>query len=179
MDTLCLPAFLAGIIAAGIRFKPHRLTRYALPAGIVLLAALSSRQGNLTALMPVWQVAVFLLVVAAGSSAWLHKALSMNGLTTIGLASYSIYLVHGPVVAFANSKGWNPVAAGLLGVAAGFAFFFVAERPFLKGPLRSNLIAQFEEFLPRWFAALGLNRSFHLEVPNVVADHVAKRVGAR
>ena len=102
----------------------------------------------------------------------------MKWLTTVGLASYSIYLIHGPVVTFALARGWNPVVAALLGIVAGFAFFFVAERPFLKGPLRSNLVAQFEEFLPRWFATLGLNRSFHLRVPNVVADHVAGRVGA-
>jgi peptidoglycan/LPS O-acetylase OafA/YrhL len=106
--------------------------------------------------MPVWQLAVFLLVIAAGPYGWLREALSMKWLTTIGLASYSIYLIHGPIMVFALSKGWNPVIAGLLGIAAGFAFFFVAERPFLKGPLRSNLIAQFETFLPRWFGKLGI-----------------------
>ena len=57
-------------------------------------------------------------------------------------------------------------------------FLLVAVAVPLKGPLRSNLIAQFEEFPPRWFATLGLNRSFRLGAPSVVADHVARRVGA-
>jgi peptidoglycan/LPS O-acetylase OafA/YrhL len=132
--------------------------------------------------MPAWQAAVFLLVVAAGSSAWLHRLLSMKWLTTIGLASYSIYLVHAPVVAFSHSRGWNPVVAGLLGVAAGFIFFLFAERPFLKGPLRSNLIGQFETFLPRWFASLGLERSFHLGKRSPIGEphrtsHVGQPVG--
>jgi peptidoglycan/LPS O-acetylase OafA/YrhL len=155
-DSECLPAFLAGIIAAGIHFNAHRLTRYALPACVILLVVQSLRPWDPATLMPVWQAAVFLLVIAAGSHGWLHRALSMKWLTTIGLASYSIYLIHGPVMVFALSRGWNPVVAGLLGIAAGFAFFFVAERPFLKGSLRSNLIAQFEAFLPRWFAAIGI-----------------------
>jgi peptidoglycan/LPS O-acetylase OafA/YrhL len=155
-DVECLPAFLSGIIAAAIHFKPNPLTRYAFPVSIILLAVMSWRPWNPAALMPVWQLAVFLLVIAAGPYGWLREALSMKWLTTIGLASYSIYLIHGPIMVFALSKGWNPVIAGLLGIAAGFAFFFVAERPFLKGPLRSNLIAQFETFLPRWFGKLGI-----------------------
>jgi peptidoglycan/LPS O-acetylase OafA/YrhL len=183
MDILCLPAFLAGIIAAGLHFKPNRqFTRYALPVSVVLLVALSLRLGEPPALMPAWQAAVFLLVVAAGSSAWLHRLLSMKWLTTIGLASYSIYLVHAPVVAFSHSRGWNPVVAGLLGVSAGFIFFLFAERPFLKGPLRSNLIGQFETFLPRWFASLGLERSFHLGKRSPIGEphrtsHVGQPVG--
>ena len=61
MDAICLPAFLAGIIAAAVHFKGHVLTRYALPVSVVLLAVLVSARGIPQGLCPAGRRVSFFL----------------------------------------------------------------------------------------------------------------------
>src|SRR6185437_2576927 len=92
---------------------------------------------------PCWELAVFLLVVGAGATGWLNSALSMRWLTAIGVASYSIYLMQGPVIGFLDARGLPATVTALAAIGAGFAFWFFGEAPFLYGPLRATWIAQF------------------------------------
>ncbi len=86
-----------------------------------------------------------------GSLGWLSAALGCRPLAFLGTFAYSIYLVHAPVLQVA----WQylvPADAGdafqfvvLLGpgvvVALGcsYAFFWIAERPFLSGRPRFSM----------------------------------------
>jgi peptidoglycan/LPS O-acetylase OafA/YrhL len=81
----------------------------------------------------------------------------------IAAASYSIYLVHSPIVAFADhylpySLGTplSVIAGVTLGVAAGIAFSYIAERPFRSGPLRERLLRVLDAWMPAALRKAGI-----------------------
>jgi peptidoglycan/LPS O-acetylase OafA/YrhL len=165
LDLLFLPGFMLGIVAAHIAVNGHRLARWALPAFGVCLLATCSVTKSLFA--PLWHVAgfvpaleamMFLFVVGAGSSLWLNRCLSTKWLTAVGLASYSIYLVHLPVSDLAIRRGVNPILAALLGIGVGFAFWYAAERPFVEPKLRNRLVSWLERAFTRWLPRVGIRR---------------------
>lgn len=159
-DMVALPAFLLGIVAAHVRVHGHRMGWLALPACGVLIALAYLKTGTL--ISPLWELAVFLLVVGAGATDWFSRALSMRWLTVIGVASYSIYLMQGPVIGFLAARGQPAIVTALAGIAAGFAFWLFGERPFLYGPVRAALIAQFKEALAKYGSLLGVSGSIAL-----------------
>jgi peptidoglycan/LPS O-acetylase OafA/YrhL len=108
--------------------------------------------------VPALEAMMFLLVVGAGSSLWLNRFLSAKWLTAVGLASYSIYLVHLPVSDLAIRRGVNPILASLFGIAIGFAFWYAAERPFVEPKLRDRLVAGLEGAFSRWLPRVGIGR---------------------
>ena len=165
LDFGTLPGFMLGIIAADLFARPERFAgwgtyarRFALPlaAPCALLGILSEPTATIPGLVgeaniryayqPTllgWQLAMFFVVVAAGEIAVLRQLLSLRALAAVGVASYGIYLVHEPIVDLASKRLHGP--AGVLGafviaVAAGFAFWAVAERPFTGGPIRAMLV---------------------------------------
>lgn len=161
-DLLILPAFMLGIVAAQIHISGWRYDRWMLPACGFLAAAgtvATPLDWNNYA-FPVWQLAAFALVVAAGSFPVLTKILSWRPLVFIGTASYSIYLVHAPAITLAHTYGVALPAAAVTGVACGIVFWACAERPFQSGETRRRWVAATELALPRWFTAIGLPRSF-------------------
>jgi len=109
---------------------------------------------------PFWYLASFAFVVAAGGSPRISALLSLRVLTVIGFASYSIYLMHEPLIALAQEGGLNPVAAAAIGIAAGFVFWAVAERPFVEGRVRKRLLSEFEDAFGRWIPRAGLPQSY-------------------
>ncbi len=160
VDVLMLPALLLGIVAAQIQIDGHRYARFALPASAVAFAVAYWKTGFL--ISPLWELGVFLFTVGAGSTAWFRKALSFRGITAIGLVSYSIYLVFAPIVALALARGIHPIATIALGVAGGFVFWCVAERPFLNTNLRNRMVADFTETFAKWFPRIGIGRDLRL-----------------
>ncbi|MFY9718430.1 MAG: acyltransferase [Candidatus Cybelea sp.] len=161
-DLLELPAFMSGIVAAHLSLKEYSLSKFALPACVLLAATVGLIVGGFTSpmwhtigFMPVVVGMMFLFVVGSGSISWASRALSMKWLTAVGLASYSIYLVHGPVMAVAESHGMSPWLAALLGIGSGFAFWGVAERPFVEAKLRVDLVSRLENAFLRWFSRSG------------------------
>jgi peptidoglycan/LPS O-acetylase OafA/YrhL len=160
IDLVVLPAFLSGIVAAHVRIHEYRIARFALPACAVMVVTAYLKTG--TEVNPAWEAAVFLLVVAAGSLPWLGRLLSMRWLASIGFVSYSIYLVHAPVIKVAEDHGITPIIAGAIGIAFGYAFWLIAERPFVGGRTRSRLISEFETVFAKWFPRLGVGRLMHL-----------------
>ncbi|HEY6486291.1 MAG TPA: acyltransferase [Candidatus Cybelea sp.] len=140
IDLFVLPAFLLGIVAAHLRVNGHRYERLALPLAIILTA--SAYITSPTFITPLWAAAMFCIVVAAGSFKWIEAALSWRWLAYVGLASYSIYLVHQPIILFAEGRGCGPVLALAIGIAVGFGFWAIAERLFVGNALRNAMIGK-------------------------------------
>ncbi len=180
LDLGALPGFMTGIVAAdvfvGARMRPdvaQFIKRYALmllvPCVSFGIAAESSAtipgfdgadfswpyQPTIVG----WQLAMFFFVVAAGEVAWLRRALSLRALVATGTASYAIYLVHEPIVRTIVNHLHGPVAYGAavtVALAAGFAFWYVAERPFTSGSLRRPLLQGIRPVVRRCFALAGV-----------------------
>ena len=164
LDLVYLPGFMLGIVAAHIAVNGHRLARWASPAlGVCLLATCAATRSVtaplwlLAAFAPALEAMMFLFVVGAGSSLWLNRVLSAKWLTAVGLASYSIYLVHMPVMDLAMLRGVDPILASLLGIGVGFAFWYAAERPFIEPKLRDRLVARLEGAFSRWLPRVAIN----------------------
>lgn len=178
-DLEVLPAFMLGIVAASMHVSRNRLQNFALLAFPLLMAAAIMKTGYDHS--PLLSFAMFAFVVAAGATPWMVRALSIKALTAIGLASYSIYLVHAPIMLlFGPHPG--AVAEGVVaaaGVLGGFIFWFLAERPFVEMPIRARLVREFEQVFEKWFPRLGISPSMSLApVQGFVAIRVAERVPA-
>lgn len=168
LDLLVLPLFMAGIVAADLHVQRRPIARYALPLFVVcFFYTMSVKETQIPGLIYVgrlpWVVTVFFFVVAAGQVPLLMRILSSRWLSAVGIASYSIYLVHEPLISFAEEHGVAAPIAGVIGLACGFAFWWIAERPFVETRLRDRLIAELEAFLPRWFKVAGIGYSMPLE----------------
>jgi peptidoglycan/LPS O-acetylase OafA/YrhL len=161
VDLFVLPAFMSGIAAAQLSIDKPRFAKFAVFAVPVFLALAFAKTGTSASVL--WQMAVFALVVAAGSFSLLRYVLSTRLITAVGVASYSIYLVHKPIMDFARLHGVRVPWQFALALAGGFAFWWIVERPLMKGALRDRMVAEFETFLPRWFATVGIARSLMLE----------------
>ncbi len=155
-DLAILPAFMLGIVAADVEIRGLARARMsALLAVLALCVALALeprfsleffRQDQ-----PGWQLAAFFFAIAAGSVSALRAALSLRPLVWIGIASYSIYLVHEPVIALLeHGSRATPVEAALAAVVAGAAFWAIFERPFVSTPLKGRLAAR----LAPWIAKI-------------------------
>lgn len=164
-DFATLPAFMLGIVAADLSILPGaRWKRLALPACAVAVAAAlyfepRTTDGFYQQVQAGWQAAAFFFVIAASEIRWLRTALSSYPLAVTGLASYSIYLVHEPVIAFLEVYGARPPAVGAaIALVLGFVFWRLVERPIAQGELRDALAARAEPVLAKAFAWLGARR---------------------
>jgi peptidoglycan/LPS O-acetylase OafA/YrhL len=169
LDAFCLPAFMLGIIAAEIRIRGLRIGATATVAFLLVtaIAVLTARpvpgaDGFYEYSSPLWYLSAFALVVAAGAVPRLETLLSGRGLAFIGLTSYSIYLIHAPVIGWLEMHGVAFVVAAAIAVAAGIAFWFLAERPFVSGPLRERLVSEFHQTFSKWTPRVGLPTHFSL-----------------
>ena len=189
LDFGTLPGFMLGIVAADLhlagertaRWGPH-VRRWALwcvvPCALLGVAVkpgatIPGFYGSDVrfAYQPTilgWQLAVFALVVASGANRLLRRLLSARVLVATGIASYAIYLVHEPAIAFVEGHVHGlggAVAAGFLAIAAGFAFWAMAERPFTTGSLRAPLLVAAQRLVARALAFGGIRRTIPLAVP--------------
>lgn len=95
-------------------------------------------------------MAALLVTLGLGSAPWLSRLLSWRPLAYVGVFSYSIYLMHAPLVQMVWQFLVDPLdisrdmkALVLMGpgtvliVAATWVFFYVAERPFLSVKMRA------------------------------------------
>jgi len=138
-DVGVMPAFLLGIVAAGLALREHPVVRYAplLCLACIIFALLNEQRYHFPIQTNVgWHLASFFFVLYAGYREWLRRLLSSRALVTVGTASYSIYLVHEPIVGAVVSAlgariGGPPamIVAAAAGVGGGFAFWSVVERP--------------------------------------------------
>jgi peptidoglycan/LPS O-acetylase OafA/YrhL len=157
---------MCGIIAAELCVRRTRLGPWPAVVTVALgaVALLTTRSnGWHDGFNPSWYLCAFAFVVWAGSSDSLERVLSVRAVAFIGLASYSIYLVHQPVLAFLEEIGLNRWLAAFIAVGVGFGFWAVAERPFMsKSQIRQDLIAGFQRVFDFCFTRIGVRRSVKL-----------------
>jgi peptidoglycan/LPS O-acetylase OafA/YrhL len=127
-----------------------------------------------------WQIACFAFVVFAGSNAFVQRLLSLRVLVATGVASYGIYLVHEPIInvlseRFTNLQGVT--VAGVIALAAGFAFWAIFERPFTTGTLRAPLLAWVRPRFESALAFIGVGRVLVVG-PSLVPQQDAARSAA-
>jgi peptidoglycan/LPS O-acetylase OafA/YrhL len=162
---------MMGIVAAHLTLNPNRLNRWALPLFLVLLISLCfvaplpyAKLWDNGFFLIVGAFLGFLIVIAAAQHRWLNQIFSNRALVAVGVASYSIYLVHDPVVKGFVRHGFSPWTASAIGIIAGFAFWALFERPFVQSPrIRDTLIARVLGFLSPIMARIGVRRSLFFE----------------
>jgi peptidoglycan/LPS O-acetylase OafA/YrhL len=152
IDLGTLPLFMLGIVAAEMVIRQHRLLRYA----VVLLpiAVLASLAWDPHAVVPdpweyeshfsgqptsfPWHIVAFALVLVAATVPFGRSILGSRPLAALGTASFSIYLVHQPVIALVHAV-WGPDAGALAfagSIAGGAAFWWCCERPLIDSARR-------------------------------------------
>jgi peptidoglycan/LPS O-acetylase OafA/YrhL len=185
IDLGTLPLFMLGIVAAELIARGHRAIGYvvaALPLAILAAVAwdpyalvpdpwsIDSHFLGQPTSMP-WQLAAFALVLAAATVPPVRALLSWPPLTALGTASFSIYLMHEPVIALVLAM-FGP-HSGLLAAAAlfaaGFGFWWCVERPLTHGASRRKLRERARPVMARTFAFLGLPQVLRLSELHVVA----------
>jgi peptidoglycan/LPS O-acetylase OafA/YrhL len=143
-DLFFLPAFMLGIVAAhvGLLRSKSLLVAAAAALPVLLLAALwfSRGEGQTDSVNALYYLAAFAFVVAAGQWDSLQASLSVRWLIAVGVASYSIYLVHNPAIGFVEQRGINPILAAIVAVGIGFVFWALFERIFTETAARDRLI---------------------------------------
>lgn len=167
-DVGTLFAFMLGIVAADLEIRAYAAERIAmllLPVSILtglLLEqwwSMPSPSGAESAIFfvqtnPGWQLAAFAFVLLTARMSVLRNVLSSAPLAAVGTASYSIYLVHEPIVAFFEQRPHFGLIQDMLlayaaAVAAGFAFWALFERMWMAGPLKERAVALLEPLLER------------------------------
>jgi peptidoglycan/LPS O-acetylase OafA/YrhL len=149
-DEGTLPCFMLGIVAADLRITGNPLERYAAGAAVVTLALAAFAQSGTPDIdhgSPLWHAAAFSLVVAASGGTF-ARVLRFKPLELTGIASYSIYLIHQPVLSSLVAAGINPWLAALAALLCGFAFYLAIERPSLQKRFRDPAQAMLTRLLP-------------------------------
>jgi peptidoglycan/LPS O-acetylase OafA/YrhL len=147
VDLATLPAFMLGIVAADMTIRRHRLCAWAAALIIPALAVAYwlEPKGHLNFAYQDqiwWQVPFFFLILGAGANRQLRAVFECKPLLFIGIASYSIYLLHDPLMAlYGEYGGTSPIACAAIGVLSGLLFWRYCERPFIATPLKSTLVS--------------------------------------
>ncbi len=185
-DVGVLSAFMLGIVAAHIRVHAHPFARFAPALGFVAVFAaleLENVRHFPVQTNPGWHVAAFALVVIAGNEGWLQRILSWRWLARLGVASYSIYLVHEPIVSatmslFVPRYGFVaalPVALAL-GLAGGFAMWAIVERPITQRSVVAAFVAGASKRMSGLFTFTGLPLEMRISAPMASAPAATGRV---
>ena len=148
-----LPIFALGILIASWTAKkttPAALKRYSLPglvASVLLIAWLepSEGPGSLLWMLILWAPCAFFTLLAVLHSPTASKVARTKSLTSVGIFSYSLYLIHEPVVHLAHhlvqQRDLSPAAeffvyqALLVPVCVGLGYLFHLA---VEGPLLSH-----------------------------------------
>jgi peptidoglycan/LPS O-acetylase OafA/YrhL len=164
---LSLPAFMLGIVAADMQLREvsarRRLLIGLVLTGAIAVAADFHYQGTLGESVGepgrlIWEVAAFLLVALVNCDATARRLFCNPFLVATGVASYSIYLIHEPLIAVLEHAGVFPPLAFAAVLVLGFTFWWSVER-LLTGSLRQPLVSRVQAVLafavPRRFMIPG------------------------
>ena len=147
---------LGALIALnGVPALPNRHWRNgaSLLGVVAIIAAAGAFNKNVA--FPGWSALVpcvgAALIIHAGRErdTWVYRAFSMRGIVLIGLASYSIYVWHQPLIVLWKSRFdiylsvSDRLILGALSLAIGFASWRFIERPFRYGTLLPTRRAAF------------------------------------
>jgi peptidoglycan/LPS O-acetylase OafA/YrhL len=106
-----------------------------------------------------WSLVAFSFVVLANSDERVTRLLSNRVLVAIGVASYSIYLVHLPVILVLEYVfRVAPVLAAGCSLFVGFAFWRIVERPLMKDGIRQPATNRIRLVIEGGFPKLTLAR---------------------
>jgi peptidoglycan/LPS O-acetylase OafA/YrhL len=157
--------FVVGMLAAAVGSSPHaaspgawRVTTSVLVVAVVIATAMRARLSNemvadlvVGAATGAGLIAMSRVSLHGGSVGLLQRLLSSRPARTLGVVSFSLYLVHFPilaVIAFHWAGRFDPGSAGLfailclLGVPAillvTVAFHMLIERPFQNHPVKAT-----------------------------------------
>ncbi|MEU4245431.1 acyltransferase [Actinoplanes sp. NPDC026619] len=183
-----VPAFAAGVVAAGVVAAGDRLQRLpwaalsvlaAIPAGALILHQGARWMVNhyyWVDLAVVPAMTLFLLAVASGRPAALIRLLDSSPLRRLGAFSYSLYLIHLPIVVVISQKLVIPhlgrdtvsfaattVLAGGLSLIGAWLFAKVFEWPFRSW---SDVITAIRPPASAPAPAISASRPVHESVPS-------------
>ena len=140
--------FALGIAAADGRRLPHS-PRWLVPLALPLCLFLADSLAVSDAFVGAVTVAYLAYVASGMAPDWLVKPVESRPAVALGAFSYSLYLTHYPVQAWATAAlvelGFSPAVrlllllgpVTLLCLAVAYGFHLVAERPFMPGHVRS------------------------------------------
>jgi len=138
-----LPCFMLGIVAADIAVREVPWRSVVWPTSIVIFGAASWLDLQTPDVVDhtesIWQLAAFLIVVGVMGNRRLASIFSFRAFTAIGIASYSIYLVHHPIVDALARLGLPLVVDAWLAVGCGFVFWRCVEVPLLRRAVRRKI----------------------------------------
>jgi exopolysaccharide production protein ExoZ len=138
-----LPCFMLGIVAADIAVREALWRSVVWPSSMLLLCVaiwLDERSpGVVDHTEAIWQFVAFLIVVGVMGNRRVARLFSFRVLERIGIASYSIYLVHHPIVDALARAGVALWIAGLVAIVAGFAYWRFVEMPLLRREVRGRI----------------------------------------
>ena len=160
LDQGTLPGFLFGIIAADLAVRRAAAMRTVVLVGFaaIVFALLTQSVSTMPDVEGIeraafwmqtnvgWQAAAFALVLAVARHGALRCIFSWRPLVAVGTASYSIYLVHEPVigtVATLLAPFSLPISLTLsaaVAIFAGFGFWAVVERPLTSPRTRRQIV---------------------------------------
>jgi len=164
--------FAMGAFAAHVAHgadAAHRGLRERMPWGVIALALLAVLAWTTAAQKPGWSrqyvaglLSMSLLtMLGTGRATWLARCLSARPLVWLGAFSYSVYLIHAPLLQVITQYGFGPwqldatqlvVCTWILGtplvLATAYAFHVAFERPFLNSPAVTSACPS-HTFLPR------------------------------
>jgi peptidoglycan/LPS O-acetylase OafA/YrhL len=138
-DAGSLPCFMLGIVAADLVLHRHPAIAYVWPIALVTLGFSCWQQAHDPSsdlANPVWHAASFFVVLLAGDER-VARILRARPLAFIGVASYSIYLVHEPILEWLGHAGLPAPLAALAAIAVGVGFYELVERPLLRPQFRA------------------------------------------
>jgi peptidoglycan/LPS O-acetylase OafA/YrhL len=129
LDVGILPCFMLGIVAAGMHVRGKAGSPWFVVAAFAALALAAAVDRTESPSDPLWHAAAFLTLLAGiGAGA---RVVSWRPLAFVGTASYSIYLVHQPVLMWLAGVPMPWALRAVLSIAAGLAFWRAVEVPSL------------------------------------------------
>jgi len=187
-----LVPFMLGMIAADMRAGHHRLERFGFViAGVATVAAIlldhisaglpgPAGAPDVLRIDPLWAVALFGILVGAGTSTVVERILSIKPLRFLGSASYGIALVAVPVSAFVVRQtavqfgiAGSAANAAVLSLIAGIVIWQLSDRWFVEGNLRRNIADLVGPWLDALLKFARIDRIV-LGAPAVVAEEPAR-----
>lgn len=148
IDFATLPAFMSGIFAADLCVNEDRRAGAALwLLPFAFAFAFVCDHPELVALQDTiaWQAASLCLVIAVGHTSELRAFFSWRPLVFIGIASYSIYLYHEPIVGVLTyDLHWNWLLAAGIALVVGIAAWWTIERQTQLTHVKTELTAKLD-----------------------------------